>query len=79
LFRAHPCQSTQNAFSYQFLPHTRQEPLYPSEHMHCEAQRIYTLIYNIVVVGQSRTGLVVCDIVIGIVILRAKLSGSGCS
>jgi hypothetical protein len=27
------------------LPHSRQEPLFPSQHMHCEAQRVYTLIY----------------------------------
>jgi hypothetical protein len=44
LFRAHPRQSTQNAFSCRFLPHTHQEPLFPSQHMHREAQRIYTLI-----------------------------------
>jgi hypothetical protein len=50
-----PRQSTQNDFSYRFLPHTRQEPLFPSQHMHHEAQRIYMLTYNIVV-GQSRTG-----------------------
>jgi hypothetical protein len=53
LFRAHPRQSTQNAFSCQFLPHSHQEPLFPSQHMHREAQRIYMLIY--IVVGQSRT------------------------
>jgi hypothetical protein len=44
LFRAHPRQGTENAFSCQFLPHTRQEPLSPSQHVHREAQRIYTLI-----------------------------------
>jgi hypothetical protein len=55
LFRAHPCKSAQNAFSCQFLPHTRQERLFPSQHMHRKAQCIYALIYNIVVVGQSRT------------------------
>jgi hypothetical protein len=27
------------------LPHSRQEPLFPSQHTHREAQRIYTLIY----------------------------------
>jgi hypothetical protein len=27
------------------LPHARQEPVYPSQHMHREVQRIYTLIY----------------------------------
>jgi hypothetical protein len=37
------------------LPHSRQEPLFSSQHMHHKARRIYTLIYNIVVVGQSRT------------------------
>jgi hypothetical protein len=45
LFRAHPRQSTKNAFSCRFLPHARQEPLFPSQHMHHEAQYIYTLIY----------------------------------
>jgi hypothetical protein len=27
------------------LSHSRQEPLFPSQHMHREAQHIYTLIY----------------------------------
>jgi hypothetical protein len=45
LFRAHPHQSTQNAFSCRFyLTHTHQEPIFPTQHMHHEAQHIYTLI-----------------------------------
>jgi hypothetical protein len=28
------------------LPHSHQEPLFPSQHMHYEAQHIYTLIYT---------------------------------
>jgi hypothetical protein len=37
------------------LSHSHRDPLFPSQHMHREAQRIYTLI-NYIVVGQSRTG-----------------------
>jgi hypothetical protein len=33
-----------NAFSYRFLSHSCQEPLFSSQHMHREAQHIYTLI-----------------------------------
>jgi hypothetical protein len=41
---ARPRQNTKNAFSCVFLPRSHQEPLFPSQHMHREAQRIYTLI-----------------------------------
>jgi hypothetical protein len=44
LFRAHPRQSTQNAFSCQFYPtHAKNHYSHP-KHMHREAQLIYTLI-----------------------------------
>jgi hypothetical protein len=45
LFRAHPRQSTQSAFSCRFYPtHAKNYYSHP-KHMHREAQRIYTLIY----------------------------------
>jgi hypothetical protein len=44
LSRAHPCQSTQKRLLLPVLSHSHQEPLFPSQHMHHEAQGIYMLI-----------------------------------
>jgi hypothetical protein len=56
LFRAHPHQSIKKRLLLPVLSHSRQEQLFPTQHMHRVAQRIYTLIYTYIVVGQSRTG-----------------------
>jgi hypothetical protein len=45
LFRAHPRQKYPKCLLMPVLSHSRQEPLFPSQRMHREAQRIYTLIY----------------------------------
>jgi hypothetical protein len=44
LFRAHPAQKYPKRLLLPALPHARQEPLFPSQHMHRKAQHIYTLI-----------------------------------
>jgi hypothetical protein len=44
LFRAHPRQSTQNAFSCRFYPTPARNHYSHHKHMHRKAQRIYTLI-----------------------------------
>jgi hypothetical protein len=56
LFRAHPRQSTQKRLLLPVLSHSGQESLFSSQHVHCIAQSIYTLIYIYIVVGQSRAG-----------------------
>jgi hypothetical protein len=43
LFRAHPRQNTQNAFSCRFYPTHAKNHYSPSQHMRREARRIYTL------------------------------------
>jgi hypothetical protein len=55
LFRAHPRQSTQNAFSCRFYPtHTKNHYFQPNT---CIAKlSVYTRLYTYIVVGQSRTG-----------------------
>jgi hypothetical protein len=54
LFRAHPCQGTQNTFSCQFSPHTPRTTIpIPT---HASGSSAYIHAYNIyIVVGQSRT------------------------
>jgi hypothetical protein len=55
LFRAHPRQSTPNAFSCRFYPtHAKNHYSQPNT---CIAKlSVYTRLYTYIVVGQSRTG-----------------------
>jgi hypothetical protein len=55
LFRAHPHQSTQNAFSYRFYP-THAKNHYSHPNTRIANLSAYTRLYTYIVVGQSRTG-----------------------
>jgi hypothetical protein len=55
LFRAHRCQSTQNAFSYRFFP-THSKNRYSDPNTCITKLSVYTCLQTYIVVGQSRTG-----------------------